>query len=84
MRNAAADIDQVVAREDAPGQELKEIQNRLLTARDDLKDAWTNFETIGGDDSAAKDAAARQEALAEIQHEAEQYVRIRSSTILLR
>jgi len=81
---AAADIDQVAAREDALGGELKELQNLLLTARDALTDARTNFEAIGGDDAAAKDAAARQEALAEIQHVAEQYVRIRSSAILLR
>jgi uncharacterized protein YhaN len=81
---AAADIDQVAAREGVLGGELKELQNRLLTARDDLKDARTKFEAIGGDDAAAKDAAARQEALAEIQHVAEQYVRVRSSTILLR
>jgi uncharacterized protein YhaN len=81
---AAADIDQVAAREDALGRELKELQNLLLTARDALTDARTNFEAIGGDDAAATDAAARQEALAEIQHVAEQYVRVRSSTILLR
>jgi len=81
---ASADIDHVVAREGALGGELKEIQNRLLAARDELTDARTNFKAIGGDDAAAKDAAARQEALAEIQHVADQYVRVRSSTILLR
>lgn len=81
---ASADIDQVAAREDALGGELKELQNRLLAARDELTDARTNFKAIGGDDAAAKDAAARQEALAEIQHVADQYVRVRSSTILLR
>jgi uncharacterized protein YhaN len=81
---AAANIDQVAAREDALGRELKELRGRLLAARDDLTDARANFEAIGGDDAAAKDAAARQEALAEILHVAEQYVRVRSSTILLR
>lgn len=81
---ATADVDQVAAREEVLDRELKEQHDPLMTARDGLRDARNSFESIGGDDAAAKDAAARQEALAEIQHVAEQYVRIRSSAILLR
>jgi len=81
---AAADLDQIVAREEALGQELKERRNGLMEARERRTAAGHEFEAIGGDDAAAKDAAARQEALAELQHIAEQYVRIRSSTLLLR
>jgi uncharacterized protein YhaN len=81
---AAVDIDQVAAREEALGQELKERHDGFMEARDRRTAARNDFEAIGGDDAAAKDAAARQEALAELQHVAEQYVRIHSSALLLR
>lgn len=41
------------------------------------------FEAIGGDDSAAEAAAARQAALVELREVAEQYVRVRSAATLL-
>jgi uncharacterized protein YhaN len=81
---AAADLDQIAAREEALGHELTERRDGLMQARENRTAARREFEAIGGDDAAAKDAAARQEALAEIQHVAEQYVRVRSSALLLR
>lgn len=81
---AAVDLDQIAAREEALGHELKERRDGLMEAREKRTTARHEFEAIGGDDAAAKDAAARQEALAELEHVAEQYVRVRSSALLLR
>jgi uncharacterized protein YhaN len=81
---ATVDLDQIAAREEALGNELKERRDGLMDAREKRTAARRDFEAIGGDDAAAKDAAARQEALAEIEHVAEQYIRVRSSALLLR
>lgn len=80
---AAADMDRIVARQDTLQQQLAEIRERRDVAVDERSRARSAFEAIGGDDSAARAAAARQEALAELGMVAERYVRARSSVVLL-
>ena len=79
----AVDLDQVSAREASLAQELKELHERLLEAREHRTAARQAFEVIGGNDTAAQAAAARQEALAEMRAVAEQYTRVRVATLLL-
>lgn len=80
----SVDLDHIAAREQALEQDLEELRDRLMEAREERTAARQEFNAIGGDDTAAKDAADRQEALAEMQGVAEQYVRVRSSVLLLR
>ena len=54
-----------------------------MEARETRNAARQAFEAIGGDDRAARDAADRQAALAEMTEIAEQYVRLRSAIVLL-
>jgi uncharacterized protein YhaN len=54
-----------------------------MEARENRSSARREFEAIGGNDRAARDAADRQAALAEINEIAEQYVRLRSAILLL-
>ena len=60
-----------------------ELRERLLEAREHRTAARQAFETIGGDDAAARAAATRQEALADMREVAERYTRVRVSTLLL-
>ena len=80
---AAIDIDQISAREQVATAELEELRSRLMEARESRTNSRREFEAIGGDDRAVRDAADRQAALAEIKEIAERYVRLRSSTLLL-
>lgn len=80
---AAADMDRIVARQETLRQQLAEVRERRDEAVEERSRARTAFEAIGGDDSAARAAAARQEALAELGMVAERYVRARSSAVLL-
>jgi uncharacterized protein YhaN len=80
---AATDLDEIAARDQTVTQEASELRDRLMEAREYLTNARREFETIGGDDRAARDAADRQAALAEIREIAEQYVRLRSASLLL-
>ena len=79
----AVDLDQVSARETSLAQELKELHERLLDAREHRTAARQAFEAVGGNDAAAGAAAARQEALAEMRAVAEQYTRVRVAALLL-
>jgi uncharacterized protein YhaN len=79
----ATDLDAIAAKEQTITQEINEFRERLLEARENRSNARREFEAIGGDDRAARDAADRQTALAEIKEIAEQYVRLRSATLLL-
>jgi uncharacterized protein YhaN len=72
-----------VSKEQTITEEVQELQNRLMEARENRNTARQAFEAIGGDDRAARDAADRQAALAEITDFAEQYVRLRSAIVLL-
>ena len=79
------DPDQVAAREASLAQELEDLHERRLETREHRTAARQAFEAVGGagNDSAARAAADQQEALAEMQEIAEQYVRARSAALLL-
>src|SRR5690606_13659505 len=79
-----ADPDQAAAREQTLTETLKETRERQLSAIQSRNDAERLFEAIGGDAAAAKAAADRQVALAEMKDVAAQYARVRSATIILR
>ena len=77
------DLDQASARETSLEQELVDLRERLLEVREQRTEARQALEAIGGDDAAARAAALRQEALADMRHVAEQYTRVRSAALLL-
>ena len=79
------DPDQVTAREASLAQELEDLHERRLETRERRTAARQAFEAVGGagNDKAARAAADEQEALAEMQDIAEQYVRVRSAALLL-
>ena len=80
---ANVDLDEAASREKAVGEEITQLRDRQLEARDRLRIAEGEFEQIGGSDGAAIAESARQEALAEIQDVAERYVRSRTASLLL-
>ena len=80
---AAIDLDDVAAKEQTVTQEVNELRDRLIEARENRSNTRREFEAIGGDDRAARDAADRQAALAEMKEIAGQYVRLRSAVLLL-
>ena len=77
------DLDHVSAREISLAEELKELRERLFEAREHRTTARQTFEAIGGNDAAARAAAARQEALADMRGVAERYTRVRVAALLL-
>jgi uncharacterized protein YhaN len=77
------DFDQVSAREQTLNQHLQDLRKRLMEASDGQSSARREFEAIGGADHAARDAADRQAALAEISEIAARYTRVRSALLLL-
>ena len=79
------DPDQVTAREASLAQALEDLHERRLETREHRTAARQAFEAVGGagNDKAARAAADQQEALAEMQEIAEQYVRARSAALLL-
>ena len=81
---AAIDLDDIAAREQTVMQELQDLRDRLMEARENRNNARRAFDGIRGDDRAARDAADRQAALAETREIAQQYVRLRSGVALLR
>jgi uncharacterized protein YhaN len=81
---AATDLDETAAKEQTVTQDVHELRNRLMEASESRTAVRREFEAIGGDDRAARDAADRQAALAEIKEITEQYVRLRSAVLVLR
>ena len=79
----SVDLDLVPGRETSLAQELTDLHKRLLEAREHRTAARQAFEAIGGNDDAARAAAARQEALTEMRAVAEQYTRVRAAALLL-
>ena len=79
----AADLDAIAAKEQTVTQDLDDLRERLVEARENRNNARREFEAIGGDDRAARDAADRQAAVAELKEIAAQYVRLRSAVLLL-
>ncbi len=80
---ADIDIDRVTARESAMQTELPDLQRRLSNAAEERSKARDAFQAVGGGDAAARAAADRQEALAEMRKTAERYVRARTAAMLL-
>jgi uncharacterized protein YhaN len=80
---AEVDLDDVAAREQRVGGELKGLRERLMKAQEVRADARREFEAIGGSDLAARAAADRQAALSEMTDIAEDYVSVRSAVLLL-
>ena len=78
------DIDQISAKEESVSQDLDALRKRLLEARDHRTETRRVFESVGGDDTAAKAEAKRQEALAEMKEIAARYTHVRASAILLK
>ena len=79
------DPDQVTSRETSLAQELEDLHERRLEARERRTAARQAFDAVGGagNDKAARAAADQQEAFAEMRDIAEQYVRARSAALLL-
>ncbi len=77
------DLDAIAAKEQTVTEEVQELHNRLMEARENRNTVRQAFEAIGGNDRAARDAADRQAALSEMTEFAEQYVRLRSAIVLL-
>lgn len=80
---ATIDPDQLAAREETMGREIRSLRERLMEARQSEIAARQAFEAVGGDDGASRAAADRQSALAEMGDIAERYVRLRSTSALL-
>ena len=78
------DLDHISAREGTVTQDLETLQRKRLEARDHRTEAQRAFESVGGDDTASKAEAMRQEAIAEMKEIASRYTHARSSAILLR
>ena len=76
-------IDEVAAREMSILAELKDLQKLQNDATEERYRAREAFQAVGGDDAAARAAANKQEALAEMQEVAERYVRVKTSSMLL-
>jgi uncharacterized protein YhaN len=79
----AINLDDISAKDQTVTQEVNELRDRLMEARENRSTARRDFEAIGGDDRAAGDAADRQAALAEITRITERYVQMRSAILVL-
>lgn len=80
---AGVDIDQVAARESALQTELTDLRRRLSEAAGERSRARQASDAVDGGDAAARAAADKQEALAEMREAAERYVRVRTAAMLL-
>ena len=76
-------IDEVAAHELSLQVNLEDLQKQQTKAFEDRFQAREAFQAVGGGDAAARAAASKQEALAEIQEAAERYVRVKTSALLL-
>ena len=77
------DLDEAASREEALRTEIADLRERQLEARDSLRESEDRFHAVGGSDAASIAEGARQNALAEIGEIAGQYIRIRTSALLL-
>jgi hypothetical protein len=62
---AGTDLDATAAKEQTIDDEVQELRNRLMEARETRNAARQAFEAIGGDDKAARDAADRRRSFPE-------------------
>ena len=77
------DLEKAAAREAEIQVELETLQGRLAEAAEVRSRARNAFEGIGGSDAAARAAADREDALAELRDIAARYVRAKGSALLL-
>ena len=77
-------IDDVAAQEESLRAKLDDLRKQLTSAAERRAEARNAFEAVGGDDAAARAAASREEAYAELQDCASRYVRAQTSSIILR
>ena len=80
---AAVDLNQAAAKEGTIQAELEALQHRLGEAAEERSRARDAFERLGGSDAAARAAADREDALADLRDIAARYVRTRGSALLL-
>lgn len=80
---AEIDVDHIAAREESIATELNSLRQQLTAAAEARSQAREAFQAIGGDDTAARAAATRQEAISEMREVAARYVRVRTSANLL-
>jgi len=81
---AGADLDHNQARQETLREELQTLRAQQTEAIERRSQARKAFQALGGDDRAARTAAQREEALAEMRDAGEGYVRARTAALLLR
>ena len=81
---AGAAVDEIGAQEQSVEAGLEDLRGQQTAAAEERSRAREAFRAIGGGDAAARAAARRQEALADMRHAAERYVRVKTSATLLR
>jgi uncharacterized protein YhaN len=79
-----ADLDQNRARQETLRDELQAMRARQADAFELRSQARKAFQALGGHDLAARTAAQREEALADMRDAAERYARARTAALLLR
>ncbi len=80
---AEVEFDAISAKTASIDMELATLSEQERAAIEVLTQARQDFQTIGGDDAAARAAADKEAALAEMQEVAQRYVRVKTSAILL-
>ena len=78
-----ADLDVAAATEAEIQAKLEGLQSRIAGAAEERSRARDAFEALGGSDAAARAAADREDALADLRGIAARYVRARGSALLL-
>jgi uncharacterized protein YhaN len=81
---AEADLDRNRARQETLHEELQALRARQADAFELRSQARKAFQALGGHDLAARTAAQREEALADMREAAERYARARTAALLLR
>ena len=80
---AAVDLNEAAAKDGEIQAKLEALQHRLAEAAEERSRARDAFERLGGSDAAARAAADRADALADLREIAARYVRTRGSALLL-
>ena len=76
-------IDDATAHEASIRADLEDLQKQQTNVAETRARSREAFQAVGGDDAAARAAASKQEAFAELQEVAERYVRVKTSAVLL-
>ena len=80
---AEMDLSEAAAKEGEIQAELEALQHRLAEAAEERSRARDAFEALGASDAAARAAADREDALADLRDIAARYVRARGSALVL-